>query len=489
MNMKQTSFVADADRRQPISRPVHLGLALVLLCIANFLVALDFSIVNVALPSIKTALSFSQDGLQWVISAYALPFGGLLLLAGRAADLYGRRRLFIAGLVLFALGSLIAGLSSSSGILIAARALQGIGAATLAPAALSILTTTFQEGKERQRALGIYLLVTSAGFVSGIIAGGIIVQVLNWHWIFYVNVPIAIGTALCAPLLLRESHNHEAARRLDIPGAFFITASVVLVVYTMSQANSVGWLSFQTLGSFTAALLLGGLFVLVESRVADPMVPLSFFRQRIIMMANLAGLLLLGSLASMLFVLTLFLQQVLHYNPLQTGLTLIPQGIAAVIAGLVAARLSARFSVGSLLIFGAFLQTVATVLLMFLLQQGGLVFLEVAIVMFGFGDILAFVMVSIQATTGVSDEDQGLAGGMLTMAQQVGAGLGLAVTVAIATARTNSLLPKAQQAAPPLYALVSGFQYALGAAALMTAIATLIGIMLSLQGQQERKMK
>ena len=180
-------------------RPLHLGLALVLLCVANFLVALDFSIVNVALPSIKTALGFSQDGLQWVISAYALPFGGLLLLAGRAADLYGRRRLFIAGLVLFAIGSLIAGFSPSSGILIAARAMQGIGAATLAPAALSILTTTFQEGKERQRALGVYLLVTSAGFVSGIIAGGIITQVLTWHWVFYVNVPIAIGAAVCAP--------------------------------------------------------------------------------------------------------------------------------------------------------------------------------------------------------------------------------------------------------------------------------------------------
>jgi EmrB/QacA subfamily drug resistance transporter len=489
VNTKQMPSVTEAHLQQPTSRPLHLGFALVLLCIANFLVALDFSIVNVALPSIKTALGFSQDGLQWVISAYALPFGGLLLLAGRAADLYGRRRLFIAGLVLFALGSLIAGFSPSSGILIAARAIQGIGAATLAPAALSILTTTFQEGKERQRALGIYLLVTSAGFVSGIIAGGIITQALTWHWVFYVNVPIAIGAAVCAPLLLGESHNHEAARRLDIPGAFFITASVVTVVYTMSQANTVGWLSIQTLGSFAAAILLGGLFVLVESRVADPMVPLSFFRRRAIMMANLAGLLLLGSLASVLFVLTLFLQQVLHYNPLQTGLTLIPQGIAAVIAGLVAVRLSARFSIGSLLAFGAFLQTIATVLLIFLLQQGGLVLVEVAIVIFGFGDVLAFVMVSIQATNGVSDKDQGLAGGLLTMAQQVGAGLGLAVTVAVATARTNSLLPKVQQATPSLHALVSGFQYALGVAALMTVIATLSGIIISLWRKRELKVK
>ena len=480
MDTTQKTAVTGTDIQQPTPPPPHLGLALLLLCIANFLVALDFSIVNVALPSIKAALGFSQIDLQWVVSAYALPFGGLLLLAGRAADIYGRRRLLIAGLILFSIGSLIAGFSASRGVLIAGRAIQGIGAATLAPAALSLLTTSFQEGKARQRALGVYGLVTSAGFVTGILAGGVITQILNWHWVFYVNIPIAVAAAVCSPLLLRESHNDSATRRLDIPGAALVTASVVTLVYTISQANVVGWLSVQTLGLFAAAIVLGGLFFLVESKVADPMVPLSFFRQRTIMMANLAGLLLVSSLAGMLFVLTLFLQQILHYSPLQTGLTLIPQGIAAVIAGLIAAQLSARFNIGLLLAFGSLLQTVATVLLMFLPLHGGLLLVIVATVLFGFGDIIGLVMVNIQATNGVSNADQGLAGGLLTMAQQVGAGLGLAVIAAVATTRTDSLIPKALQATPPIDALISGFRYALGAAAIMTIIAALIGVMLSL---------
>src|SRR6266498_2486643 len=293
--------------------------ALALIISAQFMVVLDVAIVNVALPSIRTDLHFSQESLQWVITAYAIFFGGFLLLGGRLADLLGRRRLFVAGLVLFTVMSLLDGLAWSEGSLIVFRALQGLGAAMLSPAALSILTTTFDEGRERNRALGIWGAVAGSGGAVGVLLGGILTSAFSWPWIFYVNVPVGAAVLVLSPLLLRESRADLANRYFDFAGAATITAGLMLLVYGMTRATQHGWGTPATIGLLTASAVLIASFFLIESRTKAPLLPLRILRLRTLAGSNLSALIATGAVFSQFFLLTLYMQQVLHYSALKTG--------------------------------------------------------------------------------------------------------------------------------------------------------------------------
>ena len=300
----------------PGRRRKWLGLAA--LCAAFFMVILDVAIVNVALPTIQEDLGFSQKNLQWVVSAYALTFGGLLLLGGRAADLLGRRRLFIAGLAIFAAASLLAGVAWSDTILIAARAFQGVGAAVMTPAALSILMTTFREGAERNTALGVWGAVGASGGTVGVLLGGILTDTIGWEWIFFLNIPVALGVIAVAPALLSESRADVGHRRFDLAGALSVTAGIALLVYALVEADSAGWASAQTLGLIGASAALLALFAVVELRSRAPIMPFSIFRLRAVTGSNVASLALGGAVFGMIFILTLYMQQVLAYSPIES---------------------------------------------------------------------------------------------------------------------------------------------------------------------------
>jgi EmrB/QacA subfamily drug resistance transporter len=303
--------VAAEDRRR--------WLALAVIVTAQFMVVLDISIVNVALPSIKTDLDFSQENLQWVITAYSIFFGGFLLLGGRLADLFGRRRLFMAGLSLFTVSSLLDGLAWSEGSLIAFRGLQGLGAAMMSPAALSILTTTFAEGRERNRALGIWGAVAGSGGAVGVLLGGILTSAFSWPWIFYVNVPVGAAVLLLSPVLLRESRADLSSRSFDFAGAAAITSGLMLLVYGMTRATQHGWGTPETIGLLTASAVLIASFFLIESRTKAPLLPLRILRLRTLAGSNLSALIATAAVFSQFFLLTLYMQQVLHYSALKTG--------------------------------------------------------------------------------------------------------------------------------------------------------------------------
>ncbi|MGN6379789.1 MAG: MFS transporter, partial [Gaiellales bacterium] len=294
-------------------------MALLLICLVQFMVVLDIAIVNVALPTIKDSLNFGENSLSWVINAYTLTFGGLLLLGGRAADLLGRRRMFMAGLVLFSLASLVCGLSTSATMLVTARAVQGVGAAIISPAALSILMTTFEEGAERNKALGIWGAIAGSGGAAGVLLGGILTQELNWSWIFFINVPIGAAVLLAAPRFIRESRVEVAERVFDITGAVLATSGLSLLVYALVQTTDHSWGSARTIGLFIGAAALLIAFVAAEARAKHPLMPLHIFRNRSLSSANAVGLTLGASVFSMFFLLTLYMQQVLGYSPLKTG--------------------------------------------------------------------------------------------------------------------------------------------------------------------------
>src|SRR5918999_1030893 len=326
-------------------------LALALLAAVQFMVVLDIAIVNVALPSIKIDLGFSQENLQWVISAYALVFGGFLLLGGRAADLLGRRRLFLFALVLFTLSSLLAGFAWSEGALIGARALQGLGAAIITPAGLSILTTTFAEGRERNAALGAWGGVGAFGAVAGVLLGGVLTDALSWEWIFYVNVPVGIAALLLAPVLLGESRDLKV-RSFDAPGAVLVTGGLVSLVYAITQAHEYGWASVETIGVFAASAALLGGFLAWEARAAEPLMPFSIFRLRTVTGANVAGLILGTAVFAMFLMLTLYMQQVLGYSAMRTGVAYLAVAGTAIIWSGVAAQLVNRVGVKPVLVAG-----------------------------------------------------------------------------------------------------------------------------------------
>src|SRR5215213_4290824 len=331
--------------------PSRKRLALAFLCTVQFMVLLDVAIVNVALPSIQHDLGFSQANLQWVISAYALLFGGFLLLGGRAADLVGRRRMFRAGLIVFGVASLLSGLAWSDGALIVSRGLQGLGSAIISPAALSILTTTFAEGRERNAALGAWGAVGAFGAVAGVLLGGVLTDLLSWQWVFYVNVPVSVAAFAIAPRLLAESRDARA-HGFDLPGAALVTTGLVVLVYTLTQANANGWASGRTLGLFGVAAVLLAAFAGHERRTGEPLVPGSIFRLRTLVGANVAGVILGTIVFSMFLMLTLYMQQVLGYSPLTTGVAYLAVAGTTIVWSAVAAKLVTSVGVKPVLVTG-----------------------------------------------------------------------------------------------------------------------------------------
>jgi EmrB/QacA subfamily drug resistance transporter len=452
------STTTDNDLGQ---RRKWLGLAA--LCAAFFMVILDVAIVNVALPTIQVDLGFSQRNLQWVVSAYALTFGGLLLLGGRAADLLGRRRVLIAGLALFGAASLMAGLATSDTVLIAARALQGVGAAVMTPAALSILMTTFREGAERNTALGVWGAVGASGGTVGVLLGGILTDTIGWEWIFFLNVPVALAVIAVAPVLLRESRADAAHRRFDLAGALTVTAGLAVLVYALVEADSAGWASAQTLGLLGASAALLALFAAVEVRSRAPILPFSIFRIRAVTGSNVASIALGGAVYGMIFILTLYMQQVLAYSPLETGLAWLAMSLTALVSSMAASVLVTRVGTRVPLAVGLAVAGAGLLLLARIPADGGyLTDLLPGLLVTGLGLGTSFVSLSIGALEGVAERDAGLASGLVNTTQQVGGALGVAVLSTLAISRSDDLI--AGGTAAPV-ALTEGFQIALIAAA------------------------
>ncbi|MCW3002973.1 MAG: transporter [Conexibacter sp.] len=452
-------------------------LALALLATAQFVIVLDASIVNVALPSIGKALDFKQDDLSWVVNAYTLFFGGFLLLGGRLADLLGRRRLFVAGLLLFAAASLAGGLAQSELWLIIARAVQGLGAAMVSPAALSIVTTTFREGAERNTALGVWGAVAGSGGAAGVLLGGMLTEWAGWEWVLFVNVPIGIAAALLAPRLLGESRDVEHMRHFDVTGAVTVTAGLAIGVYALVDANNAGWTSTQTLALGAVSLALLGGFGLVERRSPYPLVPFSIFRLRTLRGSNVVGLLIGMSLFSMFFFISLYLQQVLHYSALKAGLAYLPLALCIIFSAGLASELVTRVGFKPTLIAGLLL--VAAGLLWFAqVSPGGTYLGDVLFpsILAALGLGLAFVPVTIGAVTGTKPDEAGLASGLINTAQQVGGALGLAVLSSIANSRTDHVLAAGERNRAA--ALTEGFQTAFMVGAGLALLAVLLAAIL-----------
>src|SRR3989449_4421986 len=413
-----------------------LGLAVVVA--AEFMVVVDVAIVNVALPSIKTDLHFTQESLQWVVTAYAILFGGALLLGGRMADLLGRRRLFMAGLTLFTVSSLLDGLAWSEGSLIGFRALQGLGAALLSPAALSILTTTFREGRERNIALGVWGAASGSGGAAGVLLGGALTSSLSWSWIFYINLPVGALVLALSPWLLRESRAELDHRHFDTAGAASITGGLMLLVYAMTRAAQHGWGTASTIGPLAASVGLIAAFVVIELRSHAPLLPMRIFRLRTLATSNATQLLVAASLFSQFFLLTLYMQQVLHYSALQTGVAYITLTLSIITISTVAQALVTRVGIRPILPVGLTMAAAALVLYARLPVHGHYFWdLFPAFLLSGIGLALSFVPLVIGALTGVRQADAGVASGLFTTSQQVGGAIGVAAATTIATTFTS----------------------------------------------------
>jgi EmrB/QacA subfamily drug resistance transporter len=458
--------------------PRAKNFALLLLAMTQFVIVIDASIVNIALPSIGRALSFSQTDLSWVVNAYTLTFGGFLLLGGRLADLMGRRRMFMVGLFVFSLASLAGGLAQSEGQLIAARAVQGLGGAIVSPAALSIITTTFAEGQERNRALGVWGAVAGAGGAAGVLLGGVLTSGLSWRWVLFVNVPIGLASALLAPRLLRESRAELDTRRFDLLGALTVTAGLGLLVYALVDAVNVGWGSLATLTKIGGALLLLAAFIVIELRQRAPLMPLSIFRLRTLRGADTVALLIGMSLFSMFFFISLYMQQVLHYSALKAGLSYLPLAFGIILSAGAASAAVTRFGFKPVLLSG--LLFVAGGLFWFsrVPAHGGTFAGDVLgpslLAAVGLG--LSFVPVTIAAVTGTRPHEAGLASGLVNTAQQVGGALGLAILASVANSRTKGLLHSGQH--DVAYALTKGFERAFLVGAGFALIGALLTILL-----------
>jgi EmrB/QacA subfamily drug resistance transporter len=431
--------------------------ALAVVCAAFFMTVLDVSIVNVALPTIGKSLSFSRDDLQWVVTAYAITFGGFLLLGGRAADLLGRRRVFLTGVVIFTAASFACGLASSEPVLIVSRAVQGLGAAIISPAALSIITTTFEEGAERNKALGVWGAMGGVGAAVGVLAGGLLTKYLGWEWIFYVNVPVGVTAFLLAPRLVRESRA-ERTSSPDVAGAITVTAGIALLVYAVSNAPSHGWGSGWTLVRIVAAAVLLIAFLVIESRAKDPLMPFSIFRIRTVAGANVCSFLLGAVTFSNFFILTLYVQQVLHYSALKAGLTFLATAGSAVLLAGVAQALVTRIGVKPVLIagFAAF----AAGMFWYAQVPPNASFasdLLPGYLLVGFALPFTFIPVSIAALAGVQPDEAGLASGLFNTAQQVGGAIGVAVASSVSITHFNHLIASG---IPFPQAFTSGSQWA-----------------------------
>jgi EmrB/QacA subfamily drug resistance transporter len=411
--------------------------ALALIVTAQFMVVLDVAIVNVALPSIKTDLNFSQENLQWVITAYSIFFGGVLLLGGRLADLLGRRRLFMAGILLFTVSSLLDGFAWSEGSLIAFRSLQGLGAALVSPAALSMLIILFREGRERNVALGIWGAVSGSGGAAGVLLGGALTSAFSWSWIFFINVPVGLLVLGLSPVLLRESRADLDHRHFDSAGAASITGGLMVLVYAMTRATQHGWATAETIGLLVAAAVLIVGFVVIELRSKAPLLPMRIFRLRSLTAANVSGLLLGGAIFAQFFLLTLYMQQVLHYSAIKTGIAYIALTLTIIAFSGVAQALVTRLGVRRVLTTGMLVSAVGLVLYAQLPVDGHYFWdLFPAFLLSGIGLALAFVPMSIGALTGVTSADSGVASGLINTSQQIGGAIGVAVATTIATTLT-----------------------------------------------------
>jgi EmrB/QacA subfamily drug resistance transporter len=439
-------------------------LVLVLVCIAQFMVVLDATITNVALPSIQEDVHFSQSSLQWVINGYTLVFGGFLLLGGRAGDLFGRKRIFLAGVVIFTAASLANGLSQSGGMLIVFRALQGLGAALVSPAALSIITTTFAEGEERAKALGVWSAIAAGGAAFGLLLGGILTDLLTWEWIFFVNVPIGIVAFVLSMRSVPESLAPDRPDNVDLPGAVSVTAGLMVLVFAIVKAETYGWGSGRTLALGAAAIALLVAFVVIEARAKAPLIRLSIFRSRNISGANAIMVLVMGGMFAFFFLASLYVQQVLGYSPLQAGLAFLPFTLGIIVGAGASQSLARRMPVHLIALIGLALSASGLLLLRGAGVDGSyLGNLLPAIVPMSIGMGMTFLPLTLIATTGVTDSDAGLASGLFNTSQQVGGALGLAILSTLAADRTTSVLEdlgRAVGAQDRTSALVDGFHLA-----------------------------
>ena len=454
--------------------------ALALIVTAQFMVILDVAIVNVALPSIKSDLGFSETGLQWVITAYAILFGGTLLLGGRLADLLGRRRMFVAGLALFALSSLLSGFAWSAASLVGFRAVQGLGGALLAPAALSLLMTTFAEGRERNLALGIYGAASGSGAAAGVLLGGVITSYLGWSWIFFVNVPVGVAAIALTPYLLRESRADLAHRHFDLAGATSVTAGLMLLVYGLTRATSDGWSSPVTLGLLGGAAALVAAFVAIESRSRSPLLPLRIFRLRALSAAN-ATMALVGAVTfSEFFLLTLYVQDVLHYSAVQSGVAFVAFAFSVVVASNLSQAVVGRVGIRGTLTAGLVLATVSLGLLTRVPVDGHYFWdLFPAFVLGGTGLGFSFVPVTIASLSGVGREDAGVASGLVNTSRQIGGAIGLAAVSTVAATAASSYAHAHSVLASSAPATVSGFQTSFDVlGGLLVAAIVIVGVFL-----------
>jgi EmrB/QacA subfamily drug resistance transporter len=432
-------------------------LVLVLICLAQFMVILDATIVNVALPSIQKDLDLSEANLQWIINAYTLVFGGFLLLGGRAGDLLGRKRVFLVGLVIFTSASLLNGLATSSGMLIGFRSLQGLGAALISPAALSIISVTFEEGKERAKALGVWAAIAIGGSAVGLVLGGALTQSFSWPWIFFVNVPVGIAAFFLALRFVPESKDEHAHRGYDIGGAVTVTGGLMMLVYAIVKAETKGWTSGTTIGYFVIALALLAAFIVLELRVAEPLVRLSIFRTRSLSAANLTMFLVASGMFAMFFFNTLYIQRVLHFGPLKAGVCFLPFTAGIMISAGIASNFAPRIGVRPVAAVGMVLTAIGMLFFAHMPVHGSYasdVLPGMILASLGMGAV--FMPLTLVATTGLHDEDQGLASGLFNTSQQIGGALGLAILSTIAAGQTHGGSP-AQ--------LVHGFHYAFTGAA------------------------
>jgi EmrB/QacA subfamily drug resistance transporter len=447
--------------------------ALALLSAVQFMVVLDIAIVNVALPSIQSDLGFSQENLQWVLSAYALTFGGFLLLGGRAADLLGRRRIFLAGLVVFTVASLLAGFAWSEASLIGARALQGFGGAIITPAALSILSTTFREGRERNIALGVWGAVGGVGAAAGLLMGGVLTESLSWSWIFFVNVPVGAVAVILTPMLLRESHDASVSS-FDAVGAISVTAGLSSLVYAITQAGQHGWVAGRTIAFLALSLVLLVGFVGWELRHPEPLMRFGILRIKTVSGANIAGFILNIVTLSMFLSLTLYMQQVLDFSAMQTGVAYLAVALSAIVWSTVAAQLVTKIGVKPVLVAGMIALAVGLAYFTQISVGGSYVEdLLPGFLLIGFGLGFSFVPISIAALAGIEPAEAGLASGLINTSQQIGGALGIAALATIATSRTNDAVAGGATHAE---ALVTGFHAAFWAA----VVVAIVGVVASL---------
>jgi EmrB/QacA subfamily drug resistance transporter len=464
------------------ARHVSPWLVLCLVCIAQFMVVLDATIVNVALPSIQSDLKMAEADLQWVVNSYTLIFGGFLLLGGRAGDLIGRKRVFLAGVVVFTVASFLNGVADSSSFLILARGLQGLGAALVAPAALSILTTTFAEGEDRTKALGVWAAIATGGAAVGLLLGGILVDLFSWPWIFFVNVPVGIAAFVASVKYVPESRADAEHRIFDVPGAVTVTAGLIALVYGIVNVQKAGWTSGSTLLWGGLALVLLTAFVLIEQRQRAPLVRLGIFRVRTLRAANVTMLLVASGLFSMFFFNTLYVQRVLGFSPLQAGLAFLPVTVGIGIGAALSQPGVRKLGIRTTSIVG---MTIATVGMLMLLTSdaNGTYLADVlpGLIPISIGMGLTFVPVTLLATSGVEHEDAGLASGLFNTSQQVGGALGLAILSTLAVDRTTAALgglPGQPTAVQQGESLVTGFHAAFFGGALFFAAGIVVMITL-----------